>query len=197
MSPSEWMRTGQCTLGLSNEGVDLRLPARTGRCPFGGKLSTNFIADFVHFVRYDGSRFIATRWCEKQANPHSNSDPSSKNKSVPEHVTIPAANSFGRPRQSFSCGFVRFLGGIAQISEGPGCAVSHTFGCTVRLIQQVEANAQQGFEDLVHRGSFHDTFLSIYLSLLTKGNVASGSFWSHQVNAVGAHHNLRTNKTRA
>jgi hypothetical protein len=115
----------------------------------------------MHFVCYDSSGFIARRRREEQADPDSNSDPCRKNKSVAEHVAILAANSFRRPRHSFSSRCVRFLGSVTQISEGSGGTVSHTFGCAIRLIEQKEANAQQGFEDLVHRSSFHGRFLSI------------------------------------
>jgi hypothetical protein len=133
----------------------LRLPARAGRRRFRGELSTNFIAHFMHFSGYGSSRFIATRRREKQADPDSNSDPCRKKKSLAEHVAILAAKNFGRPRHSLCCGFVRFLGTVAQIAERPGSALSHTLGCAVRLIEQIKANTQQGFENLVHRGSFH------------------------------------------
>src|SRR5579863_3461269 len=131
------------------------LPARAGRCSFRGKLATNFIAHFMHFSGYGSSRFIARRRREKQANPDSNPHPCRKQKSVAEHPTILAANRFGRPRHSLRGGFVLFLGSIAQTSEGPGGAVSHTLGCAIRLIEQIKADAQQDFKDLVHRGSFH------------------------------------------
>jgi hypothetical protein len=134
--------------------LDRRLPARAGRCPFRGKLSTNFIAHFMHFSGYRSSRFVATRRREKEADPDSNSDPCREKESLAEHVAILAANSFGRARHSLCGGFVLFLGSVAQISEGPGGMVSQALGCAVRLIEQIKANTQQDFENLVHRGSF-------------------------------------------
>src|SRR5580698_374165 len=117
-------RFPKCTVG-SRRRLRRPLPARAGRRPFRGKLSTNFIAHFMHFSGYRGSGFVARRRREKQANPDANSDPRRKKKSVAEHLAILAANRSGRPRHSLSCHFVSFLGSVAQILEGLGGVVSH------------------------------------------------------------------------